>query len=736
MSALLEQWGRYVVRRPWRIISAWGVIALIVVGSAGALGGTMQDSFRVPGLDSQRANDLIAAANTGEDGLTAQVVMTPTDRDVSFTSAPELLDAADGVRAAVEDLPHVIRVSEPVLSPDGRVALVRVQYPPLAELTAADADALREVGSRAGEAGAAAVLEVEMGGDLFFAFSEPETGVGELIGLALAAVILFLAFGSLIATALPIGMAITGLALGTGVITLMANFTDVPTWAPVLGSMVGLGVGIDYALFIVTRHRANLAAGMSVEDSVARALSTAGQPVIFAGGIVVVSILGLAVSGVPFMTSGGVAVSVIVLAMVAISISLLPALLGLAGLRINGLRRTDQGAQLTQGAQGSAASGWERWLRHVTRHAGWYAVGVAALLLALAAPLTALRVGIPDDGALPPDRTERRAYDLIAGGFGVGANAPAVVAVDLSGLSAEGSVAEASAALEPLQSALAGDRGVASVSEPQVFAEAEVATIIVTPTSGPQEAATRETVARLRAEVIPQALRGSALQAHVGGQTASFADVGERVNERLPWFILAVLAMSFVFLAVIFRSVVVPLKAVLLNLLAIGAAYGVMVMIFQWGWGAGLIGLEQTVPIVSYIPMFMFAILFGLSMDYEVFLLSRVREEYLLSGDNTESIVRGIASTARVITSAALIMVAVFGAFIFGQDAGTKMFGIGLAAAILIDATLIRMVLVPATMTLLGNANWWLPAWLASRLSPTGDGAISEEPARAPTSVP
>jgi putative drug exporter of the RND superfamily len=626
--------------------------------------------------------------------------MTPSESQDSFAS-PDLLAAADGVRAAVEGLPNVIRASEPLVSPDGRVALVRVQYPPLLELTAADAEALRDVGVSMD----AEPLQVEMGGDLFFAFSEPQTGVGELVGLGIAAVILFLAFGSLIATALPIGMAITGLAVGTGVITLLANFTDVPTWAPILGAMVGLGVGIDYALFIVTRHRANLAAGMTVEDSVAHALSTAGQPVIFAGGIVVVSILGLAVSGVPFMTSGGIAVSIIVLTMVAISLSLLPALLGLAGPRINGLRRTSQAAS-------PVSLGWQRWLRHVTRHAGWYAVGVAALLLALAAPLTALRVGIPDDGALPTDRTERRAYDLIADGFGAGANAPAVVAVDLSDLPADLPANELAATLDPLQSALAADLGVASVSEPQVFADAGVATFIVTPTSGPQDRETREMVDRLRSDVIPAALGDSSLRAHVGGQTASFADVGDRVNERLPWFILAVLAMSFVFLALIFRSVVVPLKAVLLNLLAIGASYGVLVMLFQWGWGADLIGLEATVPIVSYIPMFMFAILFGLSMDYEVFLLSRVREEYLVSGNNEESIIQGIASTARVITSAALIMVAVFGAFVFGPDAGTKMFGIGLATAILIDATLIRMVLVPATMTLLGDANWWLPGWL------------------------
>jgi RND superfamily putative drug exporter len=389
--------------------------------------------------------------------------------------------------------------------------------------------------------------------------------------------------------------------------------------------------------------------------------------------------------------------------MVAVSVTLLPAFLGLSGHAINRFgprRRSSDGG-----------GGWTRWVQHVTRHAWPYALGVTALLLALASPVLSLRAGLPDDGALPTSRTERQAYDLVADGFGPGRNGPLLVAVDLAG---------DPGALESLVAAIAADPGVVEVGDPQVNAVAGVASVVVVPVTGPQDEATGDTVRRLRDEVIPRALAGSPAHAHVGGQMVNVADVGVRVNDRLWVFIGAVLALSFLLLMLVFRSVLVPLKAVVLNLLSIGASYGVMVMVFQWGWGGSLIGLTSTVPIVSFIPMFMFAILFGLSMDYEVFLLSRVREEYVASGDSHTAVVRGISSTGKVITSAALIMIAVFLAFVTGEDAATKMFGLGLATAIFVDATLVRMVLVPATMTLLGDLNWWLPRWL-DRLLPTVD---------------
>ena len=426
---------------------------------------------------------------------------------------------------------------------------------------------------------------------------------------------------------------------------------------------------------------------------------------IFAGGTVVIAILGLAVAGVPFMTAAGVAISVIVLIMVVASVTLLPAFLGVVGPWIDrlGLHRRNR--------TDAVGAGWMRWGRHVSNHAWTYAIGVTALLLALTAPVLSLNLGFPDDGTQPETQTQRRAYDLVAEGFGPGINGPLVIAVDISG---DASV------VKPLADAVAADPGVASVAEPQVDRASGVATMVAIPMTAPQDDATYETVQRLRADVFPVVLEGRDASAHIGGSTANFGDVAGRVTDRLPAFIGAVIALSFLLLMFVFRSVLVPLKAALLNLLSIGAAYGVLVMVFQWGWGKDLIGLESTIPVVSFIPMFMFAILFGLSMDYEVFLLSRVREEYIATGDNDTAVIHGLATTARVITSAALIMISVFGGFVLGSDPTTKMFGLGLATAIFVDATIVRIVLVPATMKLMGDANWWLPAWL-DRILPAVD---------------
>ena len=563
-------------------------------------------------------------------------------------------------------------------------------------------------------------LTLEAGGDLFFAFEEAPTGLGEVAGIVVAMIVLLIAFGSFVAMGLPIGMALFGLVIGATSMKLVTYLIDIPAWAPQLAAMVGLGVGIDYALLVVTRHREHLAEGMPVAESVGRALATAGQAVIFAGGTVVVAILGLLFAGIPFVTGGGIAISAMVLVMVLASVTLLPALLGLAGHRINGRRRrVDEGAHRPSDGP---STGWYRWGAHVTRNATAYLVGGAVLMIALAAPGLALNLGFPDDGTKPESRTERRAYDLIADGFGPGANGPLVIAVDIS---EDGSV------VGPLAAAVSADPGITSVAEPLVDPDAGVATLVAQPTTSPQDVATQETVARLRSEVFPTVLDGTAATAHVGGQTATFADLGDRVQERMLRFVVAVLLLSFLLLTVLFRSVLVPLKAVVLNLLSVGAAYGVLVMVFQWGWAAGLIGVESTVPIVSFIPLFMFAILFGLSMDYEVFLLSRVREEYRRCGDNTRAVIAGIAGTGRTITAAALIMVAVFSGFVLGSDPVVKMMGVGLATAIFLDATVVRLVLVPATMKLLGDANWWLPGWL-DRLLPELDAEHAEDPAGAP----
>jgi RND superfamily putative drug exporter len=688
MSPLLHRLGRFAARRPWLVVGQWLLVAVLVSAASGPLGRELEDSFAAPGVDSEKATALLSAAGSDRSGLSAQLVVTPRDERATLAAGDPALKE---LQAEAEQLPRVLG-SERTISPDGRVALIRLHYPVLEQLTAKSLDDLKALRADAS-------LRLERGGDLFFAFEEPETGTGELLGLIAAAVVLLVAFGSVVAMGLPIGIALFGLAVAVGALPLVAHLIAIPSWAPELGAMVGLGVGIDYALLLIVRYREFLAAGLEREQAIARAVATAGRVVVCAGGTVVVAILGLAVSGVPMVAAAGVALAMIVLFMVLAAVSLLPALLALAGPWIDRL-----GLPRRRRAR-AAGAGWERWGGHVARHPWRYALGTTALLLALAAPVLALRTGNPDEGVLPESRTERRAYDLVADGFGPGRNGPLVIAVDAAG--------DAGAA-DRVARAVRADPGIAEVAPPAPAGNG-VATAVAYPATGPQDDATRATLARLRADVLPRALDGHGA-AHIGGQTASFIDVSDRVEDRLAPFILAVVALSFLLLTVIFRSVVVPLKAAAMNLLSIGAAYGVMVMVFQWGWGAGLIGLESTVPVVSFLPMFMFAILFGLSMDYEVFLLSRIREEYLASGDNHAAIVRGLAGTGRVITSAALIMVCVFLGFVVSVDPTTKMFGLGLAVAILLDATAVRMVLVPATMTLLGHRNWWLPRRLERRL--------------------
>ena len=735
MSHALYRLGRFAAEKPWTVIGAWVALAALVIGMSAGFGRELEDSFAVPGLDSQQAIELLSEAQSDRAGLTAQIVVTPLDPTTTFFESASAQAELAEIQAGAAALEHVLFTTDPAaalaadpasaaqsggVSADGRVALIRVQYPVIEELSASDLEALKEFRL---EIGADSPLQVEMGGDLFSSFQEPETGIGEMIGLVAAVIILLVAFGSVIAMGLPIGMALFGLALGISSMSLINYLVDIPSWAPQMASMIGLGVGIDYALFLVTRHREFLGQGMTVAESVGRSAATAGQAVIFAGGTVVIAILGLAVSGVPFMTAAGIATSVVVLIMVAASITLLPAFLGLAGHRVNG--RTSKRVRMAAKADAAAATdhvtpGWERWGSHVANNAWPYAIGVTVLLLALTAPVLSLQLGFPDEGTLPDTRTERRGYDLVAESFGPGVNGPLVIAIDTS---------QDASQVQNLSTQVLADPGIAAVLPADINTEAGVATIVAFPNTAPQDDATLDTVKRIRSEIIPPLFDSSPARAHVGGATAGFADIGDRVNDRLPLFIAAVIVLSFLLLMFVFRSILVPLKAALLNLLSIGAAYGVLVMVFQWGWGAGLIGLESTVPIVSFIPMFMFAILFGLSMDYEVFLLSRVREEYLVTGDNDSSVIHGIASTARVITSAALIMISVFLGFVLGDDPTIKMMGLGLATAIFVDATIVRVVLVPATMKLMGDANWWIPGWL-DRILPTidieGEGGLPE----------
>jgi putative drug exporter of the RND superfamily len=705
MTSLLYRLGRASVRRRRLTVLAWAVLAIGVIALGQASGGRTSDAFDIPGVESQHALDVLQEEFPSAAGTSAQLVFAAEDDTLSDPRTASAIDAA------VDDVarqPDVAGVGDVQRSPDGRIAYVDVQYDkPSEEIRDAAYQRLETTMSDTNQAG---VVRMELGGDLPTEAAQEEPGGQEFIGILVAVVVLLVAFGSVIAMGLPIGLALVGLATSVGLITLVASVVDVNSISPVLAAMIGLGVGIDYALFIVTRHRENLRLGMTVEDAAGRAIATSGSAVVFAGATVVIAICGLAIAGIPAVTVMGLMAGMTGAVMVAIALTLLPALLGFAGHKIDAIRLP--GMRAGAGIPGRESL-WHRWGRQVSAHPWRYLIGGALALCLLAAPAFSMRLGMTDNGASPTSMTTRQSYDLLADGFGPGFNGPLLLSARLDGATVDD--------LAPLEAAIAADPGVQAVAPVQPNAEGTAAVLRVIPTTAPQDEATTDLVHRLRDDVIPRALSGTpGAEVYIGGQAASFIDMSDKVSSRLPWFVGAVILLSIVLLMTVFRSIAVPLKAAAMNLLSIGAAYGIIVAVFQWGWLKGLVGVEETVPIVSFMPMMLFAILFGLSMDYEVFLLTRVREEYLGRGDNDAAVVEGISATARVITSAALIMISVFAAFVLGDDPIIKMFGLGLAAAVLIDATIVRIVLVPATMKLLGDWNWWLPRWL-DRLLPNLD---------------
>jgi RND superfamily putative drug exporter len=690
VSALLFRLGRSSARHPFRVLGLWVAAAIAIVSLQGALDGEFDDSFRVPGVESQRAADVLKDRFPSQGGQMARIVLHTDDGMLADGDHAAAVDRTRRELLAGDD---VTGVTDLASSADGQTAYLDVTYE-VDELTGthledalAAADAARGAGVQTELTGALALLDQE----------EPSS---ELIGVGVAVIVLLVAFGSVVAMGLPIVTALVGLFVGASSVGVISAFMDVPEFSLILCMMVGLGVGIDYALFIVTRHRQNLHDGMSVEDSAGTANATAGQAVLFAGSTVVVAILGLFIAGLPALTATGVAVAAVVVVAMVAAVTLLPGMLGLAGTKIDKLsihRKSHVAKPAEQTFSG-------RWAHHVGSHPVRYAVASFVALCVLAGPVLAMRIGTPDDGNAAVGTTQRAAYDLLADGFGPGFNGPIQVVVQVPTAADE-------EAVTAVQQALAADPGIAAVT-PALFNEArDTATLRANPTTAPQDSRTDALVRRLRSEVLPAAIDGSDATVLLTGQ-AMLTDMSDRITSRLPLFVFAIAAMSFVLLMIVFRSILVPLKAALMNLLSIAAAYGVIVAIFQWGWGNELVGLENTMPINPFAPLMMFAILFGLSMDYEVFLLSRIREEYVATGDNHGSVVTGLSNTARVITSAALIMISVFGAFVLGDDPMAKMFGIGMGVAVLLDATLVRMVLVPATMSLIGRANWWLPGWL------------------------
>jgi putative drug exporter of the RND superfamily len=723
MTSFLYRLGRGAARRRWLTIGIWVAAVVAIFGIGGALGGKFADDFKLPDSESQRAYDLLAERFPVASGATADIVFHATGGSSLARDADVVASTLD----AIGQQPHVAGVTNPLetdgaVSSDGSIGYAQVSYDePAIDLGTAPYQRLSSVVEEA----RSSQLDVEIGGEYASWGSQSEPGSSELVGLLAAMVILLIAFGSVVAMGIPIGTAVTGLATGSGLILILAAFTNVPEFSTILSSMIGLGVGIDYALFIVTRYRQNLQSGMDPLHAIGFATATAGQAVVFAGTTVAIALLGLWISGIAFVGMMATAAAIVVVIAVIAAVTLLPALLGFAGnaidkLSVHRLRRSAYESTRRENI-------WGRWGREVERRPWRYFVGAILVLVALGIPFFSMQLGFPDDGTAPTSETRRHAYDLLSEGFGPGINGPLLLAVEVD-------VPAALQGLGNLTAAIQATDGVAAVSPPQPNQEGDAAIIQVIPTTSPQDEATTELVRRLRDDTIPKATPEGAV-VHIGGATATFIDLSDRVMNALPWFIGAVVLLSFLLLMVVFRSILVPVKAAVLNLLSIGASYGVIVAIFQWGWGRSLLGIDQSIPVVSFVPMMMFAVLFGLSMDYEVFLLSRVREAYLKTGNNVESVVTGISTTARVITSAALIMIAVFLSFVTQPDPVAQMFGIGLAMAVLIDATIVRVVLVPATMVLLGDANWWLPGWL-DRILPKMEFELEDEPEPVEEPVP
>ncbi len=716
MSNWLYRLGRFSAARRTLVVAAWVVFALAMVGVDRIGGGGTVDNFAVPGVESQKAVDLLKVRFPERSGATAMVVFHTSGGAVTSP------DSAAGIAATVQQvraLDHVVAVTEPLAGPrsmssDGTTAFASVQFDgSAADLGRGALDSLLGTAQPAEAAG----VQVEYGGELPTVLKERSTGPAEMIGIIAALIILFVTFRSVYSAILPLGVAVFGLVVGLSLVGLLGAVIDIPSVAPRLGTMIGLGVGIDYALFILSRHRDNLDAGVSNEESIGRTNATAGQAVVVAGGTVVVAILGLQLAGIPFVAALGYSASIVVAIAVAVAITLLPALLAVVGPRVlsrshrqTALRTAAAVESGTTGEVDSGHSGWVRWAHWVAHHPWRSAITATVVLLTLAIPVIDMRLGQADGGTDPTSTTHRRAYDLLADGFGPGFNGPLMLTIDLGG-AADATV------LDTIAAAVSSDPGVRAVSPAAINAAGDTALMTAIPATKPQDRATSDLVHRLRDSVLPEAIVGTDTVVLVGGPTAGFIDQSDRISSRLMWFIGAVVALSFLLLMIVFRSLLVPLKAALLNLLSIGAAYGVVVAVFQWGWGRSLIGLDEAVPIASFVPMMMFAILFGLSMDYEVFILSRIREEYHRGHSNIDSVVVGLGATAKVITAAALIMISVFLGFVASDDPVVKMMGIGLATAVAVDATVVRMVLVPSTMALVGDPNWWLPRWL-DRLLP------------------
>jgi len=739
MNNLLERLGGFAARRHWVVIIAWLVILGGLLAAVKAFGGEYVNNYTVSGSDSAVGLDVLNSTFPQQGGFGGQIVFHAKSGTVSAQQS-----AVNQAVTNVSKLPNVIKAVSPfassnsgAVSKDGTIAYASVGWNVNPDsLDSAYLDKLNNAVAPATKAG----LQVEYGGGAGEIGQHTSDLVSEIIGLSCALVLLLLMFGSVIAAAIPLLSAIFSVLAGLSLLGLLAAAVTFPTTAPTIATLLGLGVAVDYGLFLVARHREQLDSGMDVVTSAKQAAGTSGAAIVVAGCTVVVSILGLYLSGVAFVGSLGLAAAIVVVVTMLAALTLVPAFMGLVRGNVRalsarfrarraGLSVREQAAQTAAATQEQHEhSAFARWGRMVSARPWPWAVLSVTVLIVLAIPLFSITLGQPDNGTNPTSDSSRRAYDLISQGFGVGVNGPLTVVVKLPNQSSS----DNNSLLSTMQSDISKTAGVASVTPAALNSAGTTAVFNVIPTTRPQATATSNLVTTLRDDVLPKEHATS----YVTGTTAGAVDFTSQLRSRLVWVILAVVVISFLLLTTAFRSVVIATKAAILNLLSIGAAYGVIVAIFEWGWGASLIGLHTTLPIPAYVPMLVFCIVFGLSMDYEVFLLSRVHEAWLGTGDPHRSVAIGIGATARVITTAAAIMIVVFTSFVLNPDPTVKMLAIGMAFAVLIDASLVRMILVPSIMSLLGEHAWWMPRWLepiVPHLQLEGSAAVA---AGAPESPP
>ena len=695
---------RWCFRHRFVVVVLW-FVGLVGIGvTESVVGNGYSNDFALPGTESTKALQLLQGAFPTQAGEQDTIVWHVTSGSVKD---PAVQSRMTEVLDRVGKAPSVGEVAGPYgengavrISADGRTAYATVTFTEAGP--SLNQDDVRRVVDLA-TAARSDSLEVELGGNAIQQLNQTATSSSELIGIVAAAIVLLVAFGSLLAMLLPLATAIVSLIGATMAIGLLSHATPIFSLAPTFAALIGLGVGIDYALFVVTRHREGLKAGLGVEESVVRALNTSGRAVLFAGGTVCVALLGLLVLGLSFLNGIGISAAVMVVTTVFASITLLPALLGFIGQRV--LSRRERRALAEHGPQEAHTTGfWARWSAFVARRPGLLAPVALLVIGVLIVPTFSLRLGSSDQGNDPQSSTTRKAYDLLAEGFGPGFNGPLQLVAELHS-PADGP------ALTALAGTLRSEPGIAAAQPLPVQPGAPIGIIIVYPKTSPQDAATSDLIKHLRADTVPAAERGTTMRIYVGGQTAIFDDFADVLTGKLPLFIGVIVGLGFLLLLVAFRSLLVPLTAAVMNLLAAGASFGVVVAVFQWGWGEPL-GFGKGGPVEAFLPVMMLAILFGLSMDYQVFLVSRMHEEWVHTGKNRLAITVGQASTGRVITAAATIMVCVFLAFVFGGQRTIAEFGIGLATAVFLDAFILRTVLVPALMHLIGKANWWLPGWI------------------------